>query len=106
MSKRDELIQKYHRTLHAMQTGVRVYTEQSIPNETPELQRLVKHLRVGVNSAQCDVGAFMALLQEKGVLDDSDLDRYYEILIGLMQQDVDGYEKQLKEDFGLDIKLG
>jgi len=88
---------------HAMQTGVRMYTEQSLPDASPELIRLLKHLRVGINTCMCETATMCELLAKAGHID---LEEFYKMLADKLEDDVKGYEKELKADFNIDITLG
>ena len=61
MTQRD-LGLTYDQALHAVQSGVAFEHSKGSHDGTP------KHLRVGVNSAQCGVSAIARLLIEKGII--------------------------------------
>lgn len=86
----------YLQLAHAMQTGVAAMAERGPKDMTP------KHLRVGVNMAMVEHAALVSLLLEKGIMTE---DEYYDRLIKTMTAEVEMYEKELKQEFGVTIHL-
>jgi hypothetical protein len=82
---------RYEAAAHAMQTGVAL--EMAAGSRDTES----KHLRVGVNSALCDVTALARLLIEKGVITEEE---YYKAEADEMEREVERYEKRLPSEIG------
>jgi hypothetical protein len=74
---------RYEAALHAMQSGVKaVGTLECEP----------KHLRVGINSALCELGAIASLLIDQGVIEEN---TYWERVISMIEEEVGRYEERL-----------
>ncbi len=96
--KRSEIQARYHRALHAMQSGVAAQMARAQGDAGTD----PKHLRVGVNSALCDQAALAKLLTEKGIFTEEE---YAEAVMLEMEREVARYEKDLSRDLGTTITL-
>lgn len=83
--------QRYLDAAHAMQSGVAMKMNYEAAETTP------KHLRVGVNSAQCSTAALAVLLIDKGVITD---DEYVAAVADEMERERDRYQQWLAERLG------
>jgi hypothetical protein len=81
-----EMVARHDRACHAMQTAVALDHERGSKDGTP------KHLRVGVNSALCDLAALARLLIEKGVIT---WDEYQKAMTEEMEREVQRYRERL-----------
>lgn len=98
MTKEDQR-EVYAALCHAMQSGVAA--KMGIPtNESRETDP--KHLRVGVNSAMCDMSGLVRLLIRKGIITEEE---YFAVIVESMQEEVERYERYLTQAFGRDVKL-
>ncbi len=97
MSAQDDL-DRYHKAMHAMQTGVKLRLTREAPQveygkQVPDEQECSpKHLRVGVNSALVNSSALVLLLVDKGIITE---DEYCATLAHFMEQDVASYQDDL-----------
>lgn len=89
--------ERYHQLCHAMQSGVAA--EMGFRLETVE----PKHLRVGVNTAKCEVAGLARLLMEKGLITE---DEYWDAIIQVMEEEVARYEAALSLLMGTRVTLG
>lgn len=72
----NEWKRRYDGAVHAQQSAVAAMMAAELGSvEGPEIIRVLKHLRVGVNNAMADIGALYGLLVEKGVLTDEEARR-------------------------------
>lgn len=97
-----ELAKNQAKLLHAMQTGVRYEIEKTLPNLPPDVQQHLKHLRVGINSAMCEVSAMLWVLVDKGLVTHEE---YFLRLNRLLQQEVEMYEAKLTKLYGAKVTL-
>lgn len=88
---------------HAMQTGVAHVLGHLMPSGSDVLTRELKHMRVGVNSAMCQVAALAEVLAEAGVVDLADVVARQ---VQKLNADVRRYEQELEEKFGVKVRLG
>lgn len=86
----------YEEAEHAMQSGVAFDHAKGSQDGSP------KHLRVGINSAMSSHAALVKLLIAKGLLTQ---DEYIEAVRLEMIEEVERYERRLKEIYGVDIHL-
>jgi len=86
-----QLKEEYAQCLHAIQTGV-AYTMEFDPAECEP-----KHIRVGINSALCSIGALTTLLVEKGIVTEEE---YLTKIIQILKEDVERYQRQLSKHYG------
>lgn len=89
--------EEYLGLMHAMQTGVAYSMGFMSSSECDP-----KHLRVGLNSAMCELGALTDLLMEKGIM------TWEEIMdkrIEYMQHEVEEYSQRLSKAMGSDVEL-
>jgi hypothetical protein len=93
----EELRAHYAAKLHGVQSGVAATMNFDAGETSP------KHLRVGINSALVNQGAFVALLIEKGLITEHE---YLVKLCEYADREVASYEKKLAERFGRTISLG
>jgi len=96
-----KLLAEYRTLAHAMQSGVQstidLNFERGIAGDTTP-----KHLRTGVNSAMVDSAALARLLMKKGVITEFE---YYTSLVEVMREEVQRYEKDLSQAYGVKITL-
>lgn len=88
--------ERYHKALHAMQTGV-----ATMMNIDPH-DLSAKHTRVGINSALCDNSALGMLLVKKGIITEDELDK---ALADEMEAEVERYKKRIEEHIGHEVNL-
>lgn len=88
---------RYHKALHAMQSGVNAEMQLGIAKDTTP-----KHLRVGVNSAMIESAALALLLIEKGVITELE---YFRALAKAAEREQASYEKSLSAATGKRITL-
>ncbi len=86
--EREELVARYNRAMHAMQTGVAFELSQGAGPASP------KHLRVGVNSAMIYDAALVRLLIAKGVFT---IVEYERELVAEAEREVARYEARAPE---------
>lgn len=85
-------VDDYKAAAHAMQSGVAMKMNYDPGGETSR-----KHLRVGVNSAMCDIAALATLLLRKGVIGRAE---YEDAVATAMEEEVARYEAWLHEHVG------
>jgi hypothetical protein len=84
---------EYERLTHAMQSGV-----GWLAGFEPEsLEKSLKHLRVGINSAMVNQAATMDLLFRKGIVTEEE---YYQALVDWMKKEVETYREEIKLHLG------
>lgn len=102
-AKLKTVMNEYAAALHAMQSGVR----QELANELPELPdavaRLLKHLRVGVNSAMVETSVVQSFLIKRGLVTEAE---YMEALRDGMRAEAKSYEDRLSALLGIKVTLG
>lgn len=91
-------VARYHRALHAMQSGVA--TEMQIPNTAAATEP--KHLRVGLNSTFISHAAIAKLLLDKGVITQDELDA---ALADAAESEVAAYEHRLTQYYERPVKF-
>lgn len=92
----EEDVARYHRALHALQSGVAAEQERGSDDGTP------KQLRTGVNSALVNSTALGTLLIEKGLITEAE---YVKVLADGMEAEVARYEERLSEALGANVRL-
>lgn len=92
----DALAGEYRRLMHAMQSGVALKLQADPTDASP------KHLRLGVNSCLVDTSAIARLLISKGVITERE---YLGALVDAAWREVDAYEKDLLNKYGIVVKL-
>jgi hypothetical protein len=92
-----ELWQRYQSLLHAIQTGV-AYLMQYEPAIID-----LKHMRVGVTSAQLDSAATVSLLIKKGVFTQEE---HLNELVKLCEREVELFKNNLSKILGCKVELG
>jgi hypothetical protein len=93
----DEFYRQYTALLHALQTGV-MYRQQLDPRDgTP------KHLRVGINASKVDHAALVRLLIDRGIFTEAE---YFVALLEEMKVEVQRYEAELSQHYGVKVTLG
>lgn len=90
------LVEENHRLVHAMQSGVAFMMNYDTKATDP------KHLRVGVNNALVEASAIVKLLVDKGICTG---DEYFVILNQMLREEVDRYQKEIKEVTGTEVTL-
>ena len=103
----DEFLQRYRELGHAVQTGIKMKLEfdlRKASGMTNDLFDVLKHIRVGVDTAKSDEGAVGRLLIEKGVFTEQE---YFEAILKGLEAEVQSYELLLEKKYGLKgVKLG
>ncbi len=99
----DPSVPPYEQSLHAIQTGVKIYLQRSYPALDEKLIEALKHFRTGLDARACDHCALVTLLINKGVIA---RDEYLQQIKLELHAEVKRYEDSLREMFGLDITLG
>jgi len=96
---------RYGAALHGMQSGVKFLLENELDNQgLPEpLLRVLKHLRVGINSALSDSVALAKLLMDKGLFTEAE---YFKTQADFMVQEKERYEQQISQLLGKTVTLG
>lgn len=79
-------VNRYHRALHAVQSGVAADQSSGSPDGSP------KHLRTGINSAMAGQSALAQLLIDAGIITADDLQR---ALADAMEAEQARYEELL-----------
>lgn len=87
---------------HAMQAGVAMELALDQRDDPGWHDRSHKHLRVGVNSALCEVAVFARLLIDKGIIT---REEYAEALQRQMEAEKATYEAMLTARTGSEIRL-
>ena len=95
-------IEEYAAAAHTMQTGVGFELAQEYPHLSDEALKVIKHLRVGINSAMVEHAALVHVLVSRGVMS---LAEYETELVSQMQQEVERYEKRLAEVYNAPVTL-
>ena len=103
------LAARYEQLCHAHQSGVKFDLENDPSNYLagpvsgrPDIMRIAKHLRVGIDGALVEQSAVARLLMEKGVFTEAE---YHTAIIVAREQEVERYEKYLSEKFGVKTTL-
>lgn len=88
-----------------MQSGVAATYETALVKAgvPPIIARELKHLRVGVNTAQTETAAIVLALEEKGILT---VDEYFRACITMMGEEVERYTEQVRKKYGPGASLG
>ena len=87
---RENDLARYHAAQHAMQTGVGMEVQAG------SHQAESKHLRVGVNTAQCDHAALIRLLIAKGVILE---DEYITAIADEMEREAQRYTQRVRQQY-------
>ncbi len=88
--------ERYKNACHAMQSGVAMMMNYDSTETEP------KHLRVGVNAAMVEFSALVRLLIDKGVMTLEEFEKY---LADDMEEEARRYERRIKNESGVSIKL-
>lgn len=88
---KEEFANRNTQLRHAIQTGIE-YERQWNPKFLDP-----KHIRVGLDSNQCEVGAIVKLLIDKGLITEEE---YFDYSIKFLEMEVARYEQVLQERFG------
>jgi hypothetical protein len=94
-----EAIARYHRALHAMQSGVAA----GMDIQGQEAATTPKHLRTGVNAAMADHAGLVTLLIAKDVFTTAE---YLSAIADSMEDEQRRYEERLSVALGRKVKLG
>lgn len=102
----DALMEEYVALGHAVQSGV-AHRLQLDAREyglvlPDSLIRLLKHIRVGVDTSKSDMGGLATLLIEKGVFTRLE---YYEAMVEAMRMEKERMEKDLSQRMGGRVSL-
>lgn len=84
--------ERYLKAVHAMQSGVAFMMAHGSKDVEP------KHLRVGVNSALCDMAALAKLLVSKGIIT---IDEYHKAVVDEMELEVVRYQDMIERKVGV-----
>jgi hypothetical protein len=98
----DEFHEQYVKFGHAIQTGIKFVIEMERKGGVGT-DNILKHHRVGIDTAKCEHGALSRLLVRKGIISESD---YFDAVIEGMKMEVKLYEDKLANEFGVHITLG
>jgi len=107
MSNNEGNIERYERACHAMQSGVKLmqnyeHPELVISDNAIEASDSPKHLRVGINTAMCDLAALVKLLVDKEIINMED---YYSSMADEMEEEVKRFEQRIKVQTGINVTL-
>lgn len=96
--------EEYARLAHAVQSGVAAEMHHDLPAAgfSEEQINVLKHLRVGIDTAKADIGTISDLLIRKGLVTE---DEVFTALLDGMRAEVKRYEKYLSEKFGANVTL-
>jgi hypothetical protein len=89
----------YDEALHAVQTGVAMMQRYDLPVELQctAIARVIKHLRLGINSAMCQHTGLVRMLLARGLIDEAD---YAEQQRLEMIREVERYEADILKHLG------
>lgn len=95
-------IKRYEAALHAVQSGAATDIGLDNPAMPDYLQKAIKHLRVGIDSAKVEHAALTRLLIERGHFTDPE---YVKAIADAMEAEVKRYEALLSERVGSKVTL-
>lgn len=88
----DNLVARYERSIHSMQTGVKMELNRDLAEHGANLEYFIKHLRVGNNARACDHAALVRILIAKGLFTEEE---YCAALADEMDREVERYRQKL-----------
>ena len=94
MSREVELMKRYQKLAHAMQSGVAFARDKS------DLEP--KHLRVGINTAMSDHGGLAKLMMDKGLITEEE---YLQAIGDSMEREVEMYRQRIQSETGTKAHL-
>lgn len=94
--------ERYVSALHAVQSAIRFEMEADGVDADQPVMRMLKHLRVGIDSQKVEQAAFADLLISKGLITEVE---YYEKLAARMEREVLDAETKLAKALGQSVKL-
>ena len=101
-TRRDEQLREVEALSHAVQSGVAYELGEHSEVGSQLGSSSPKHLRTGVNLRAVEHGALVALLLERGIIDE---EGYFDALIAGLQREKRSLEKSLSKKLNAGISL-